>query len=149
MSTRMASGNAVLTVAVLLASLLGLSLGQTEVITCRRSEEVSRCVDAPTDAAAASPLCRYRVCAFSFVRAKKCDGNFEARATHFCAEQARTEAVWRCTADGEHRRLLLPLGCQGDQCTDEEKACECELQVVERTHLEMQNLILDECPVTV
>lgn len=145
----MASGNTVLTIAVLLASLLGLSVGQTEGITCRRSEEVSRCVDAPADAGAASPLCRYRVCAFSFVRAKKCDGNFEERATHVCAEQARTEAVWRCAAGGEHRRLLLPLGCQGEQCTDEEKACQCELQVVERTQLEMRDLILEECPVTV
>lgn len=130
----------------LLVSAANLASGQT--VSCRRSEEISRCVDAPISGSGAGALCTYRVCGFSYVDAEKCGPNFETRATHMCSRSNVRSTVWKCVPGVEHRRVLLPLGCEGTGCVDEQKACSCREEVVERVIKLPDNLILETCPTT-
>lgn len=118
---------------------------QTTTVSCRRSEEVSRCVDAPLEGLDEN-LCTDRVCAFSYIAAEKCGPDFETSATHTCLASSFGTSVWKCKEGSSHKRVLLPVGCQGQECKDEVKTCPCESVEVTRTSLDPTGVILEECP---
>lgn len=130
-----------------LALLLGaarLCVGQTR--PCRRSEEITRCVESPISEEEGRKLCPYRVCGFSYIGADKCGEDFDTRATHMCQNINTRKSVWKCIAGIEHRRMLQPLGCEGTECTNEQKACFCKTEVVDRVIRLQGDLITEPCP---